>query len=303
LSKAAALLFAAAVLASAAGPLDFARAELDEAISERKLSPARFVVRTEYSLAQPEEGFQISTLNLIRAGSQRGLVYGLLEAAHQVRNQGRLSAVTGKANVPLRGVRRTMAEEDWGRPREWWLDRFAQLARLRLNRFHLMLADEPLTEERIEALKGISDAARDRAIDLVIGLEDPSAEEVMRLLAECEAVRGVHVDPETAAFASGPVSTAGRYVVLETTEVVKTAVPVPMRVAVEAGEAVPVCEGPCSTYTVFEAGARAPAKVAGSGFELLGEAGAGWVALGYTVARPRRRRRGGGLFAKSKRVI
>jgi hypothetical protein len=294
LSRAAALLFAAAVLAPAAGPLEFARAELDEAIRERKLNPARFVVRTEYSLVQPDEGFQIVATNLIRAGSQRGLVYGLLEAAQQVRNQGRLSAVTGKANVPLRGVRRTMAEEDWGRPQEWWLDRFAQLARLRLNRFHLVLGGEALSEERIEALKRISDAARDRAIDLVIGLEDPSAEEVMRLLAECEAVRGVYVDAETAAFASGPVSTAGRYVVLETTKAVKTAVPVPMRVAVGAGEAVPVCDGPCSTYMVFEAGERAPARVAGSGFELLGEAGAGWVALGYTVApvkpaAPRRR--------------
>lgn len=294
MSRAAALLFAAAVLAPAAGPLDFARAELDEAIRERKLNPARFVVRTEYSMVQPDEGFQIVATNLIRAGSQRGLVYGLLEAAQQVRNQGRLSAVTGKANVPLRGARRTMAAEDWGRPQEWWLDRFAQLARLRLNRFHLMLAGEPLTEERIAALKTISDAARDRAIDLVIGMEDPSAEEVMRLLAECEAVRGVYVDAETAAFASGPVSTAGRYVVLETTKAVKTAVPVPMRVALEAGEALPASDGPCSTYTVFGEGARAPANLGGSGFELSGEAGAGWVALGYTVtpvkpSAPRRR--------------
>jgi len=294
LSKAAALLFAAAVLAPAAGPLDFARAELDEAIRERKLSPARFVVRTEYSMLQPDEGFQISTTNLIRAGSVRGLVYGLLEAAQQVRNHGRLPAVTGRANVPLRGVRRTMAEEDWGRGQEWWLDRFAQLARLRMNRFHLMLGRETLTEARVEVLKMISDAARDRAIDLVIGLEDPSAEEVMRLLAECEAVRGVYVDAETAAFASGPVSTAGRYVVLETTRAVKTAVPVPMRVALEAGETLPACDGPCATYTVLEAGTRAPANLGGSGFELLGEVSAGWVALGYTVApvapaAPRRR--------------
>jgi hypothetical protein len=287
-------LFAAAVLAPAAGPLDFARAELDEAIRERKLNASRFVVRTEYSLVQPDEGFQISSTNLIRAGSVRGLVYGLLEAAQQVRNHGRLPAVTGKANVPLRGVRRTMAEEDWGRPGEWWLDRFAQLARLRINRFHLMLGNEALTEGRMSALKTISDAARDRAIDLVIGLEDPSAEEVMRLLAECEAVRGVHVDAETAAFASGPVSTAGRYVVLETTKAVKTAVPVPMRVALEAGEALPACDGPCATYSVYEAGTRAPANLGGSGFELLGEVSAGWVALGYTVApvkppAPRRR--------------
>jgi hypothetical protein len=76
LIRAAALLFAAAVLAPAAGPLEFARAELDEAIRERKLNPARFVVRTEYSLVQPDEGFQIVATNLIRAGSQRGLVYG-----------------------------------------------------------------------------------------------------------------------------------------------------------------------------------------------------------------------------------
>jgi hypothetical protein len=172
-----------------------------------------------------------------------------------------------------------------------------------LNRFHLGLGGEALSEERIEALKGISDAARDRAIDLVIGLEDPSAEEVMRLLAECEAVRGVYVDAETAAFASGPVSTAGRYVVLETTKAVKTAVPVPMRVAVEAGEAVPVCDGPCSTYMVFEAGERAPARVAGADLSYwVRRARDGWR-WGTRSRRWRRRRRGGGLFAKSKRVI
>lgn len=284
MSRAAALLFAAVMVAPAAGPLDFARAELDEAIRERKLDPARFVVRMEYSLVQPDEGFQISTTNLIRAGSVRGLVYGLLEAARQVRNQGRLSPVTGKANVALRGVRRTMEEEDWGRTRAWWEDRFAQLARLRMNRFHLMLGKEELTEARVEAVKTISEAARDRAIDLVIGLEEPRAGEVMLLLAECEAVRGVHVDAGTAAFASGPVSAAGRYVVLETTQAVETAVPVPLRVAVEAGEALPVCDGPCAAYMVFEAGTETPAKVAGSGFELLGEPDAGWVALGYTVA-------------------
>lgn len=272
------------VSAVAASPLDFARTELERAIQERKLNPAVFRVRTELSLVLPEEGFQIQP-GLIRGGSTRGLMYGLLEAAGQVRSRGQLLPVKGQPVAPLRGVRRAAAIADWDRAAEAWLDEFAELARLRFNRFHLMLDSEPLTAARIETLKIISDAALARGVELVIGLEDPAAAEVMRLLAECEAVRGIRVDAETAAYVSGPVSEAGRYVVLETTRAVKTAVPVPMRVELEPGQPAAVCDEPCASYVVFSEHDAPPASAPASGFEILGKPSEAWMALGYKVTR------------------
>jgi hypothetical protein len=284
LRKAAALALAAASFAAAAGPLDFGRNELDQAIAERRLNPANFRVHTEYSLVLPEEGFQI-TGAIIRGGSLRGLMYGLLEAASQIRSRGALQPVRGQPKFPIRGVRRIMTDEDWTRLESEWRTRFTELARLRFNRFHLMFEGEPLTPERIEILKTISAAAREHAVELVVGLDDPTADDVMNLLAECESVRGIHVDADTAAYVSGPVSEAGRYVVLETTNVVKTAVPVPMRVAVEPGQHPPSCDAPCSSYTVFAAGEPPPANLPSAGFELLGDPGEAWMAFGYSVAR------------------
>lgn len=278
----AALLCAAASLA--ASPIDFGRAELDRAVRERKLDPARFRVRAELSMALPEEGFQIQP-GLIRGGSARGIMYGLLEAASQVRERGQLSPVKGQPKLALRGVRREASPADWSRSAEDWREFFAGLARLRFNRFHLMLGAAPLSPGRIEALKTISDAARGRGVDLVVGLADPNAADVMRLLDECEAVRGVRVDAETAAYVSGPVANAGRYVVLETTRAVQTALPVPLRVELEPGQPPPRCAGDCSAYTVYGADARPPASVPGAGFELLGEPSAAWMDLGYGVAR------------------
>lgn len=272
------------VSAVAASPLDFARTELERAIQERKLNPAVFRVRTELSLVLPEEGFQIQP-GLIRGGSTRGLMYGLLEAAGQVRSRGQLLPVKGQPVAALRGVRRAAAIADWDRAAEAWLDEFAELARLRFNRFHLMLDSEPLTAARIETLKIISDAALARGVELVIGLEDPAAAEVMRLLAECEAVRGIRVDAETAAYVSGPVSEAGRYVVLETTRAVKTAVPVPMRVELEPGQPAAVCDEPCASYVVFSEHDAPPASAPASGFEILGKPSEAWMALGYKVTR------------------
>lgn len=273
-----------AVSGLAASPLDFARAELERAIRERKLNPAAFRVRTELSMALPEEGFQIQA-GLIRGGSTRGLMYGLLEAAAQVRSRGQLLPVKGQPAAPLRGIRRVAAPSDWDRAAGAWLDDFALLARLRFNRFHLMLDSGPLTPARIVTLKIISDAALARGVELVIGLEDPTAADVMRLLAECEAVRGIHVDAETAAYVSGPVSEAGRYVVLETTRAVKTAVPMPIRVGMEPGQPEPACDAPCAAYVVFGENDPLPASVPAAGFELLGKPSEAWMELGYSVTR------------------
>lgn len=282
--RTAALLLAAAALAPAAGPLDYARAEFNQAVAERRLNPASFRVAAEYSMLLPEDGFQISA-GIIRGGSLRGLVYGLLTAAAQIRESGRLLPIKGEPRFALRGVRHAMTPADWQRPASFWLDEFSRLAALRFNRFHLLLDDEPLSPARLETLKLISAAARDRAIDLTVGLNDPDAAEVMRLLAECEAVRGVHVDAETAAYISGAVSEAGRFVVLETTRAIQPAVPVPLRVAVAPGQPTPACGPACSVYRVFPAAADAPPSIDGAGFEIQGPATEAWAALGYAISK------------------
>jgi hypothetical protein len=66
---------------------------------------------------------------------------------------------------------------------------------------------------------------------------------------------------------------------------VKTAVPVPMRVGLEPGQAAPGCDGPCASYVVFGEHDAPPASVPAAGFELLGQPSEAWMALGYHVTR------------------
>src|SRR5689334_7732064 len=71
--------------AHAAGPVDFGKAELDAALAERKL---KLRVDTELSLDRPET-FSITLYKTgvarITGGDLRGLMYGLMEAAEQIR--------------------------------------------------------------------------------------------------------------------------------------------------------------------------------------------------------------------------
>lgn len=270
-------------LLPAAGPVDFARAALDAASEARGLSGTAARVSIELSPVLPEDGFQIVGA-VIRGGSARGLMYGLLEAAEQIRASGRLSPVKGEPVVTLRSVRRVMTASDWRRSRGEWVEAFTLLAHARFNRLHLML-DEPLTHSRIEALRVASAAAQERAVDLAIGLAAPSVQDVIALLAACPAVRAVHVDPSSAALISGPVREAGRYVVLESSEPVSPAVSVPLRVGAPPGDAA-ACEAPCSRYAVYPSQTSPPASFAGIvGVEIQGVASEEWTRATYSLKK------------------
>jgi len=211
-------------------------------------------------------------------------MYGLLEAARQMRTDGRLSAVMGEPAVALRGVRRVMTPSDWERDSAGWLGIFTQLAQARFNRMHLML-DEPLTPEKISVLKRVSAEAQERAVDLAVGLFDPRVEDVITLLAECPAIRSIYVDPNAAPAVSGAVKNAGRYVVLESSEPVSPAVSVPVRIGTPPDEK-SACTAPCSRYVVFPSQAEPPASLNGlAGVELQGAESETWTVALFPVKK------------------
>jgi hypothetical protein len=129
-------------------------------------------------------------------------MYGLLEAAEQIRAVGYLRPARGEAETPLRGVRYFIQnkdlEEDWYYSREYWDEYFAMLARNRFNRFNLVyghnsnyLSSPPYPyliqlerfpevgargqtpedrERNLDTLRYVSQAAADHGIDFIWGI-------------------------------------------------------------------------------------------------------------------------------------
>lgn len=138
-------LLAAGATLHAAGPLDFGLAEYRRAVHERGLKPELSQILTEYSMVLPNDGYSI-TGNIIRGGSQRGLMYGLLEAADQIRRQGHLSVAKVEPTNQMRGIRwfihNADLERGWYFDHEQWRALFEMLARNRFNRFNLVFAHQ-----------------------------------------------------------------------------------------------------------------------------------------------------------------
>src|SRR5579871_2103841 len=84
----------------AAGPLEFAKAELDRALADRGI---KLTYRSGVSQLAPE-AFEIEPFR-ITGGDLRGLMYGLLEAADQIRTRGRLTLSKGSPATSMRGIR------------------------------------------------------------------------------------------------------------------------------------------------------------------------------------------------------
>ena len=185
----------------AAGPVDFGKAELDAALAERKL---KLRVDTELNL-DPPETFSITLYKTgvarITGGDLRGLMYGLIEAAEQIRATGRLKATSGKPATAVRGVRMTLRSYDltqpWFTSDDRWRAYFQTLARSRLNRLTLVL---PLAEADIERLRILSETAAEYGVDFVLGirhLEGDPQELYARLrgiLDNCPLIRGVQIE-------------------------------------------------------------------------------------------------------------
>lgn len=138
---------------SGASPVDFGRREFLEALESRGLKPERFKVITEHSMVLPSDGYSIQGY-LIRGGNLRGIMYGLLEAAAQIRRSGRLRPVKAAPVTAIRGVR-------WEQPLPPdSASLFANLARARVNRF---IAAHP--GETMETLRRASELATTHGLD------------------------------------------------------------------------------------------------------------------------------------------
>ena len=180
------------------GPVEFGNRELRAALAARGL-PASYEVRTEI-VPGPAEAYRIQP-GKVSASDERGLMYGLLEAAEQIRAAGRLSPARGEPQTPIRGIRYFLhnhdLEEDWFYSHDYWDQYLSMLARNRFNRFNLVYAHQTaylappypfwinvpefpgvrvpgLTsaarERNFEILRYIAQTAADHGIDFTLGI-------------------------------------------------------------------------------------------------------------------------------------
>ncbi|HLH42651.1 MAG TPA: hypothetical protein VKV74_06685 [Bryobacteraceae bacterium] len=186
----------AAAAAYAASPADFGMAELNAAIAARnfKYKPK---ILAELNV-DPPETFRIDPFpaggGRISGGDLRGLMYGLLEAASQMRTLGHLKLARGSPFLTPRGVK---AAADpyvvWFGSEEFWTAYLQALARDRFNRLQLVFDRFP-DRDLLPALKMISQIASRYAIDLALGLKSfspESAPQLQELLSQCGAIRSV----------------------------------------------------------------------------------------------------------------
>ena len=197
-----------------AGPVEFAQSELDAAMAQRKV---KWNNQVELSLDAPDT-FRIEPYTMggahITGGDLRGLMYGLLEAAEQIRDWGHFTKTRGIPAASLRGVRIVVSAELEQATEEFWNSYFRMLARNRFNRAHVVLT-------RVEAPyrlpQFLSRTAADYGIDVTLGIEgEVSAQEMAHLLAVCSAVRGVALEgsnTQSAVFSA--LRVAGRRVTLD----------------------------------------------------------------------------------------
>ena len=199
---------------AAAGPVEFAQAELDSAMAERKL---KWKNQVELNLEAPDT-FRIEPYSIggahITGGDLRGLMYGLLEAAEQIRATGHFTKTSGNPAASLRGVRIVLNAELEAATEEFWNSYFRMLARNRFNRVH-MVFQRIETPYRLPKL--LSHAAADYGIDFTLGVEgEISAEELARMLILCPSVRGLALEGSGAqAAVFSALRVAGRRVTLD----------------------------------------------------------------------------------------
>ena len=127
---------------SFAGPVEFGSAEFQRALAQRGLPPTAFSLEKKLVSGKPE-CFTISGTS-ISASDKRGLMYAFLDAADQIRANGRVSNATGCPAVAIRGIRYFLhnhdLEQQWYYSRDYWDEYFAMLAHNRFNRFNLVFA-------------------------------------------------------------------------------------------------------------------------------------------------------------------
>jgi hypothetical protein len=193
----AALLIAAAPLV--AGPIEFGRKDLSLALEQRRVPDAS--VRLDVRIVPGGAECYRVTPRAVMASDERGAMYGLLQAAEDIRRTGRIGESHGCPAVAMRGIRYFLhnqaLEARWYYSKEYWDSYFALLARNRFNRFNLVFAHQtnylappypflidvpefpgirvpglaPADRDRnLETLQYISQAAADHGIDFTLGI-------------------------------------------------------------------------------------------------------------------------------------
>lgn len=169
--RTAALLVCLSLMLCAAGPVDFGRRVLQEALAARKPPAASQNVLSELS-PDPPESFRIQP-GRVSGGDLRGLMYGLLEAAQQIRTHGHLIATVARPALALRSLRVELSDEDiaqpWFRSEAFWREQFETLARARFNRLTLFFSGRHRAAF-FEHVPLVSRVAAEYAMDLAIGL-------------------------------------------------------------------------------------------------------------------------------------
>ena len=226
-SACATLFIAVSLTAYGAGPADFGMAELNAAVDARNLR-YKPKITTELNLDAPET-FRIETLAAggarISGGDLRGLMYGLLEAAGQIRTLGRLKLTHGAPAATPRGVRVAAdPAAPWFSWPEFWRAYVSALARDRFDRLQLSFYRVP-GSELYPALRMISQTGVDYGVDVVLGLKSWSGEfgpALQDLLSQCPAIHSVALNPGEGDGLREPLLAAlaktGRRVVLELRE-------------------------------------------------------------------------------------
>ncbi len=206
LSRIACLLLCAPAIAIA-GPVEFGLSEYNAALAARGL---KWKAKTELSL-DPPETFRIEPYRAggatIFGGDLRGLMYGLLEAAEQIRSTGRLTQAHGIPDTAMRGVRVFLHPADLEKyPESFWRSYFEVLARDRFNRFTLVFT-EPMPypflfpvegsagvrvsgltadqrERNLRRLRFLSQTANDYAIEFTLGIWENAGPPTLRPAVE-----------------------------------------------------------------------------------------------------------------------
>jgi hypothetical protein len=197
-------------------------AELNAAIAGRDLAVKPKIVAELNT--DPPETYRIDPYaggGHITGGDLRGLMYGLLEAAEQIRTDGKLKASRGAPALALRGVRigaESLAQ--WFDSGEFAQRYFAEMARDRFNRlevtFELSQSDHRL--EAFQAVRQVAQTAGEYGVDIAIGFSAADASAIEDSLKICTSVRAVVLHTETIPDPSALLkilSSAGRRVVLE----------------------------------------------------------------------------------------
>lgn len=300
--------------ARAEGPVDFGLAELHRVIEERGLNPRSFQVAVEYSLVLPADGFQIQG-QIIRGGSRRGVMYGLLEAADQLRERKALVQLKATPRFEMRSARLRGSDEVLARPEREWSELFTELARARFNRLRIEVPE--LTAERSVRLARIAPLAEEHAIDLALKLTEIDAPMVLKLLGESIVFKAVQVPGAAAATALTTLSEAGRFVTLDlaaddlTADLRKEAqemrVPLLTLSASASGPAPHVwlaALAPPETLDALAAGGAAgfEAGPLSENWTGLAHQLGGWSSLSFTEERGRAARSGQPVSKKSKKT-